>query len=156
MEIPIQRRVRNINVPKSNDAKAGKRSQAKKAKQSKSNSIHWEFCVKSYVVNAEFSPLSLPAYQPSLTVIGLSSESAGPTGGQPNAVVYFYWPGRKLPLKPSSVTNNTLLLYYPIGAFGGILQLLQGPQEVYCYYDDDHADPLGPRAGLKQKNFNVR
>ena len=128
---------------------------AKKPKHSRT-SFHWEFCVKSYIVDAQFRSLSLPPSQPSPTMIGLSSKPNGPTAGQPNAVIYFYWPGRKIPTKPSAVHNNTLELHYPIGAFGGILQLLQAPVDLYCFYDEDPADPLTPKVGLQQKVFIPR
>jgi hypothetical protein len=91
-----------------------------------------------------------------LTVIALSAEAGGPTAGQPNAVVYFYWPGRELPSKPSGVHNNTLELHYPLAAFGGILRLLQEAGEVFCYYAEDSTDPLSPRAGLEQRGFHAR
>jgi hypothetical protein len=112
--------------------------------------------VRSYLVDAEFSKQSLPAYQPSLTAIGLSSEAGGPAAGQPNAVVYFYWPGRKLPSQPSGVHNNTLELHYQLAALGGILQLLQGEEDFVCFYSDDATAPLNPRAGLEQVAFHAR
>jgi hypothetical protein len=128
-----------------------KTTQTKKRK----TSAAWSFLVRSYRIVAEFNKASLPASQPSLTVIDLSSETGGPTAGQPNAVAYFYWPGKKLPARASTVHNNTLELHYPLAAFGGIVQMLQGSTDVYCYYENDPNDASGPRAGLEQKNFHV-
>jgi hypothetical protein len=133
---------------------SGRTRQGNSRKSSTAAPFHWEFQVRSYRVVAEFGVNPLPAYQPSLTVIGLSAERNGPTAGQPNAVAYFHWPGKAFPARPSPVHNNTLELHYPIGSLGAIMQLLRGKQAVFCYYDADPADPLGPRAGLMQKQFN--
>lgn len=90
-----------------------------------------------------------------VTVIDLASDPCGPQAGRPNAVVYFYWPGRKLPAKPSQVHNNTLELHYPLSALAGILQMLQSSTDVICYYNVDASDGLSPHAGLQQSNFHV-
>ena len=127
----------------------------KRNSTAKSKNVDWRFTVRSYRVVAEFSSLKLPAYQPSLTIIALAADPAGPTAGQPNAVAYFYWPGRKLPVKPSGVHNNTLELHYPIGALGGVIQMLESSADVVCYYTEDASDPLSPRAGLQQQNFHA-
>ena len=127
----------------------------KRNSSAKSKNLNWQFIVRSYRVVAEFSPASLPTYQPSLTVVVLAADPVGPTAGRPNAVAYFYWPGRKLPATPSGVHNNTLELHYPLAALGGILQMLENSTDVVCYYTEDASDPLSPRAGLQQQNFHV-
>jgi hypothetical protein len=115
----------------------------------------WQFKIRSYWVDAGFSE-TLPESQPSLTAIALSSEVGGPTAGQPNAVAYFYWPGRPLPKTPTKVHNHTLELHYPLSAFGGIQEMLESGGDLHCYYSSNPKDPLGPRSGIRQGRFRNR
>jgi hypothetical protein len=74
----------------------------------------FEFFVRSYRVNADFSPEHLPQGIPPYTAIGLSAEASPSTGR--TAILYFHWPWSPVIPAPaiSSADPNALILHYPI------------------------------------------
>ena len=111
----------------------------------------WEFSIASYWVSAGFS-LHLPSYQFSLTMVGLQSAD-----GIMRAVLYFVWSDDNIPDTQESAgdDNEVLHIRYPLSAFGGIMQLLEGEGALKCFYDGPIGE-LPANAGIEHENWIMR